>query len=119
DKPTTQQKKTKTRGVSALLQGTQSVLMPENTERMARRRLSLLSQSEAEPAKPTRATGPRSRTNGDGCCAGGETSSSELLAARARRTNEKVIALAVAPKKKGQGAAVKGPKRQPVSQTVS
>lgn len=40
DKPTTVQP-TKTRGVSALTQGSQSVLMPENSERMARRRLHL------------------------------------------------------------------------------
>jgi lysine 2,3-aminomutase len=40
DKPNTAQP-TATRGVSALLQGTKSVLMPENSERMARRRLRL------------------------------------------------------------------------------
>jgi lysine 2,3-aminomutase len=34
-------KKTKTRGVSSLLQGTKSVLLPEDNERMARRRTSL------------------------------------------------------------------------------
>ena len=36
---------TATRGVSSLLQGTKSVLMPENTERMARRQLHLLTHS--------------------------------------------------------------------------
>ena len=41
DKPNTAQP-TKTRGVSALLQGTQSALVPENTERMARRQLHVL-----------------------------------------------------------------------------
>ena len=40
DKPTTI-RPTLTRGVSSLLQGTKSVIMPENNERMARRRLAL------------------------------------------------------------------------------
>ena len=40
DKPNTAQP-TPTQGVSALLQGTKTVLMPEDNERMARRRLSL------------------------------------------------------------------------------
>src|SRR5213079_2853698 len=43
DKPNTVQP-TATRGVSSLLQGSKSVLMPENTERMARRRLRLLAE---------------------------------------------------------------------------
>src|SRR5260370_42602315 len=38
DKPNSVQP-TVTRGVSSLLQGTKSVIMPENNERMARRRL--------------------------------------------------------------------------------
>jgi lysine 2,3-aminomutase len=41
DKPSTV-RRTATRGVSALLQGTKSALMPENSERMARRQLHLL-----------------------------------------------------------------------------
>src|SRR5271168_4960429 len=40
DKPGSIQR-TKTRGVSSLLQGTKSVLLPEDNERMARRRMSL------------------------------------------------------------------------------
>jgi lysine 2,3-aminomutase len=40
DKPGTIEK-TKTRGVSSLLQGTKTVLLPEDNERMARRRMSL------------------------------------------------------------------------------
>jgi lysine 2,3-aminomutase len=47
DKPNTVQP-TKTRGVSALLQGTKSVLMPENNERMARRALHVLSNHDDE-----------------------------------------------------------------------
>jgi lysine 2,3-aminomutase len=43
DKPNTVQP-TATRGVSSLLQGSRSVLMPENNERMARRRLRLLAE---------------------------------------------------------------------------
>jgi lysine 2,3-aminomutase len=47
DKPNTVQP-IKTRGVSALLQGTKSVLMPENNERMARRALHVLSNNDDE-----------------------------------------------------------------------
>jgi lysine 2,3-aminomutase len=47
DKPNTAQS-TRTRGVSALLQGTKSVLMPENSERMARRSLHVLSNQDNE-----------------------------------------------------------------------
>jgi lysine 2,3-aminomutase len=47
DKPSTVQP-TKTRGVSAVLQGTKSLLMPENNERMARRALHVLSNHEDE-----------------------------------------------------------------------
>ncbi|MBV9121906.1 MAG: KamA family radical SAM protein [Planctomycetes bacterium] len=43
DKPNTVQP-TPTRGVSALLQGSQSVLMPQNNERMARRQLHLVNE---------------------------------------------------------------------------
>src|SRR5437660_1744154 len=45
DKPNTVQS-TKTRGVSSLLQGTKSALIPENTERMNRRALHLLSHED-------------------------------------------------------------------------
>src|SRR5437764_4853876 len=67
DKPATDHP-TPTRGVSALLTGTRSVLMPENSERMARRRLTLLSQDgtrlhedqpEAIPIRPNGSGGGR------------------------------------------------------------
>jgi lysine 2,3-aminomutase len=45
DKPATIQR-TKTRGVSALVQGDKTVIMPENSERMARRRLHVVSHAE-------------------------------------------------------------------------
>jgi lysine 2,3-aminomutase len=45
DKPNTVQP-TKTRGVSSLLQGSKTLLMPEKNERMARRQLHLLTQPE-------------------------------------------------------------------------
>jgi lysine 2,3-aminomutase len=47
DKPNTMQS-SKTRGVSALLQGSKSVLIPENNERMARRALHVLGNHENE-----------------------------------------------------------------------
>jgi lysine 2,3-aminomutase len=47
DKPTTI-KPTKTRGVSSLLQGTKTVIMPKDNERMARRKLKVL--DAVEPA---------------------------------------------------------------------
>jgi lysine 2,3-aminomutase len=69
DKPTTAQKKTRTRGVSSLLQGSQSLLMPEGSERMARRRrtLTVLKHEDHAPAsgngfhsvKPERVTRPK------------------------------------------------------------
>jgi len=48
DKPNTA-KATSTRGVSSLLQGTQSVLMPQGSERMARRRRTLAVLKHEEP----------------------------------------------------------------------
>jgi lysine 2,3-aminomutase len=66
DKPTTIQP-TATRGVSALLQGSQSVLMPENSERMARRRLRVITNHHEDEA------------HGNGCC-GGNGSREELFA---------------------------------------
>lgn len=45
DKPATV-KRTRTRGVSALVQGDKSFIMPENSERMARRRLNVVTQTE-------------------------------------------------------------------------
>src|SRR5690242_14296629 len=57
DKPNTV-KATATRGVSALLQGGKTALVPERTERMARRRQELHTLPPAEHA------------NGNGCCHG-------------------------------------------------
>jgi lysine 2,3-aminomutase len=70
DKPNRVQP-TKTRGVSALLQGTKSVLMPENNERMARRQLHVLTHGD-ESSK-----GQTSRLDLESCL-GGE-SMEELL----------------------------------------
>src|SRR5919198_289336 len=64
DKPATAQP-TPTRGVSALLQGSKSALIPENSERMQRRRaLKVLPAYHLEDGEPT--------TNGhvDSCCDG-------------------------------------------------
>src|SRR6516164_94136 len=47
DKPNTVQA-TRTRGVSSLLQGSQSVILPENNERMARRRLRVVKNPEVQ-----------------------------------------------------------------------
>src|SRR5262249_32341074 len=58
DKPLTVER-TKSCGVSALLQGTKSALIPENTERMARRQLQLL--TEPEETLPA-------NENSNGCC---------------------------------------------------
>jgi lysine 2,3-aminomutase len=66
DKPSTVQP-TKTRGVSSLLQGSKTLLMPEQNERMARRHLHLLTHSE-EPS-----------TNGHGC-GDGNGHAEELIA---------------------------------------
>ena len=51
DKPATVQR-TATRGVSALLTGSKTKLMPENSERMARRQLHLLTHPEEERHEP-------------------------------------------------------------------
>jgi len=120
DKPNTNRYTTKTRGVSALLQGTQSVLMPENTERMNRRRLNLLSQTGEEPVKAIRGSAPRSRNLGGSCCGSSEEGPrEELLVERATpQANGKVIALTT-PRKRGPGVGAKGPKRQPAPQPLS
>src|SRR5260370_34288373 len=64
DKPQTVQA-TRTRGVSSLLQGSKSALIPENGERMARRALHVLTQQAADAAD---ADGPENgrRSNGHG-----------------------------------------------------
>jgi lysine 2,3-aminomutase len=67
DRPNTVER-TSTRGVSALLQGSKSALVPENTERMARRQLHLL--TDAEPHS-------EERQGTDGCC--GEPHAEELV----------------------------------------
>jgi lysine 2,3-aminomutase len=64
DKPNTAQP-TATRGVSALLLGTKSVLMPENTERMARRRLNLVNDDGHHE------TNGHPSSNAKGGCGGG------------------------------------------------
>jgi lysine 2,3-aminomutase len=75
DKPNTVQP-TATRGVSSLLQGTKTVLMPENSERMARRRLHVLEnlhESNGNGHDPSGARGHthgNGHTNGNGCCGG-------------------------------------------------
>jgi lysine 2,3-aminomutase len=51
DRPNTVQP-TASRGVSALLQGTKSVLMPENSERMRRRQLHLLTHGHQDNGQP-------------------------------------------------------------------
>ena len=59
DKPLTV-KKTATRGVSSLIQGTKSVLIPENNERMARRELNLIVRDDE----------PHRNGHGNGSCNG-------------------------------------------------
>jgi lysine 2,3-aminomutase len=74
DKPNTA-RPTATRGVSSLLQGTRSVLMPENSERMARRErnvlMSLVMQDESEH--------PRADGHANGCCGNGHAHRDDLL----------------------------------------
>jgi lysine 2,3-aminomutase len=66
DKPQTAQP-TRTRGVSSLLQGTKTALIPENSERMARRQLNLLTSPENNYHEQE-----THETNGhsNGCCGG-------------------------------------------------
>ena len=61
DKPNTTSP-TATRGVSALLQGTRSVIIPEGNERMVRRQLKVMAEA------PTASHAPSS---GGSCCGGG------------------------------------------------
>src|SRR5205823_1184173 len=69
DKPNTV-RPTATRGVSTLLQGSKSVIMPENNERMARRRLHVIGNHDEDA---------ETNGHGNGCCHGGEDAS-ELVA---------------------------------------
>src|SRR5262249_58375545 len=82
DKATTTQP-TATRGVSALLTGNKSMLIPENSERMARRRLHVITNHE---------TNDRHEANGhhgNGCCGGnGRGEEESLPALRSGRTEE-------------------------------
>jgi len=66
DKPNTVQP-TATRGISSLLQGTKSAILPENNERLARRQLRVLSNHHDSH-----------ETNGDGCCNGSNGYTQEL-----------------------------------------
>jgi lysine 2,3-aminomutase len=63
DKPHTVQT-TPTRGVSSLLQGTKSALIPENSERMARRQLNLLTNHSVDHHEHH----PESNGHVNGCC---------------------------------------------------
>jgi lysine 2,3-aminomutase len=67
DKPNTVQP-TATRGVSHLLQGTKSAIIPENNERMARRQLHVLTHHDEADEMST------------GCCNGASEEMSELVA---------------------------------------
>jgi lysine 2,3-aminomutase len=60
---------TASRGVSALLQGSQSVLMPSNSERMARRQLTVLNTIAPNPEEETKHPTTNGHTNG--CCGNG------------------------------------------------
>src|SRR5262249_30137843 len=62
---------TKTRGVSSLLQGSKTMLMPSQNERMARRQLHLLAHEEQPKANH--------ETNGHTCC-NGDGEEAELVA---------------------------------------
>jgi lysine 2,3-aminomutase len=74
DKPNTAQR-TATRGVSSLLQGTKSALIPEDSERMARRQLHVLTDLAA------REEPEHHQTNGhsNGCCSNGHTNGESLI----------------------------------------
>jgi lysine 2,3-aminomutase len=80
DRPHTVQP-TASRGVSSLLQGSKSVIMPENSERMARRRLNVLadeaaSVSDSEPvAEGNHENNGHHPGSSGGCCGGGPHSS--------------------------------------------
>jgi lysine 2,3-aminomutase len=75
DKPNTI-RPTATRGVSSLLQGTRTALVPENNERLARRRLNVLTN----PAQPHEGEGKHEEHTGNGCCNGTNGHTAELVA---------------------------------------
>jgi lysine 2,3-aminomutase len=83
DKPTTVEQ-TETRGVSALLQGSKSVIIPEGSERMARRSLKVLANGSGEPHSNGHASnghasnGHASHSNGcGGGCGSGDSHDDE------------------------------------------
>jgi lysine 2,3-aminomutase len=82
DKPTTV-KATPTRGVSSLLQGSKTALVPEDSERMARRRLSLNTVEVTAEQNGCHDAAANGHTNGhhaNGCCNGnGAAHADELL----------------------------------------
>jgi lysine 2,3-aminomutase len=73
DKPTTVAR-TPTRGVSSLLQGTKSALVPENSERMARRALHVIADEAV-----ARAEDGDHLANGQGCGGKGKPHAEDLL----------------------------------------
>jgi lysine 2,3-aminomutase len=73
DKPNTIQK-TATRGVSSLIQGSKSMIMPENNERMVRRRLRLVTENHHNQDNP-----PSGNDSTNSCCSSHE-SEEELVA---------------------------------------
>jgi lysine 2,3-aminomutase len=91
DKPNTNQP-TASRGVSALLQGTKTVLMPENSERMARRQLRLITNHHDESVETSNGHGPH-LNNGNGCCGNGNGTSHRLSAERNGHGGEELITL--------------------------
>jgi lysine 2,3-aminomutase len=76
DKLTTVQP-TATRGVSALLQGTKSALVPNDSERMARRRLHAHNPYRQDGDEP-HPNGHHTNGHGNGCC-GGNDRESDLI----------------------------------------
>jgi lysine 2,3-aminomutase len=80
DKPNTVQS-TKTRGVSSLLQGSKSVLMPENNDRMARRRLRVVKQTYPEQERRS------VNSSGNGRCEA-DSATEELVALTSDETHQ-------------------------------
>jgi lysine 2,3-aminomutase len=72
---------TASRGVSSLLQGTQSALIPENSERMARRRLNLITDHDTMYHHEAHQAPHETNGHSNGCCGGsnGHASAEELL----------------------------------------
>lgn len=75
DKPNTA-KPTATRGVSALLQGSKSALIPENSERMARRELNVLTNPPCDEREEDH---HQHNGHSNGCCNGSSNSHGEEL----------------------------------------